>query len=158
MFYQKVVIPIPYRIPVPDDIENPQISFNVDRINKTFSDSLISIHFIFLTKTEQYHLDGYRMNPAEQRSAPSPRMLRLIDQSEEIFGTFHEMAKATGGTTDSSANIASSFQRAATTSENYYLLYYTPKNYVANGKFKKIEVKVKGKKYKVTHRAGYIAD
>jgi len=34
----------------------------------------------------------------------------------------------------------------------------TPKNYMADGKFKKIEVKVKGKKYKVTHRAGYIAD
>jgi len=29
---------------------------------------------------------------------------------------------------------------------------------MADGKFKKIEVKVKGKKYKVTHRAGYIAD
>jgi hypothetical protein len=27
-----------------------------------------------------------------------------------------------------------------------------------DGKFKKIEVKVKGKKYRVTHRAGYIAD
>jgi len=35
---------------------------------------------------------------------------------------------------------------------------YTTKNYVADGKFKKIEVKVKGKKYRVTHRAGYIAD
>jgi len=42
--------------------------------------------------------------------------------------------------------------------KNYYLLYYIPKNYRADGKFKKIEVKVKDKRYEVTHRSGYIAD
>lgn len=47
---------------------------------------------------------------------------------------------------------------AALASENYYLLYYTPMNYKSDGKFKKIKVRIKGKKYKVTHRAGYIAD
>lgn len=158
LFYQKKVIPIPQGIPVPDDVERPPISFNVDKVKKAFSDSLISIHFIFATKTDQYNLDGYRMNPAERPMDSSPMVLQLIDQSEEIFGAFREMAEATGGITDSSANIASSFQRAALASENYYLLYYTPKNYRSDGKFKKIEVKIKGKNYKVTHRAGYIAD
>jgi hypothetical protein len=42
--------------------------------------------------------------------------------------------------------------------ENYYLLYYTPKDYKPDGKFRSIEVKVKGKSYSITHRAGYIAD
>jgi len=41
---------------------------------------------------------------------------------------------------------------------NYYLLYYSPKNYVANGKFMEITIRVKGQNYKITHRAGYIAD
>jgi len=158
LFYQKKVVPIPAEIPVPDDIIRPPISFNVDKVKKAFSDSLISIHFIFVTKTDQHHLDSYRINPAEQPMGSTPIVLQLIDLSEEIFGAFHEMAEATGGISDSSANIASSFQRAALASENYYLLYYTPKNYRSDGKFKKIEVRIRGKNYKVTHRAGYIAD
>jgi hypothetical protein len=47
---------------------------------------------------------------------------------------------------------------ASKASENYYLLYYTPKNYRSDGKFKKIKVRVKGGGYRVNHRAGYLAD
>ena len=160
LFYQKKIVAFPSEIPVPDDVERPPIGFDVDKIKKAFSDSLISVHFIFATKTDQHRLDVYRMNPSAQREGvdPSESGLQLLDQSEEIFGAFYGMAEATGGIAESSANIASAFERAALASENYYLLYYTPKNYKADGKFKKIEVKVKGKKYKVTHRAGYIAD
>ncbi|MFA9452513.1 MAG: hypothetical protein ACERK6_01250 [Candidatus Aminicenantaceae bacterium] len=42
--------------------------------------------------------------------------------------------------------------------EAVYLLYYTPKDYASDGKFRNIRVEVKGKKYKVLHRAGYLAD
>ena len=59
---------------------------------------------------------------------------------------------------DSSSNIAASFERAAISSENYYLLYYSPKDYKADGEFKNIKVKIKGKNYSITHRAGYIAN
>ena len=81
-----------------------------------------------------------------------------IDQSAQIFNAFRDIAVATGGIVDSSANALSSFQKAVTASENYYLLYYSPKEYTADEKFKRIEVKVKGKNYKVFHREGYIAD
>jgi len=54
--------------------------------------------------------------------------------------------------------MASSFQRAAISSESYYLLYYAPKNYKADGKFKRIKVKVRGKNFRITHRAGYFAN
>jgi len=64
----------------------------------------------------------------------------------------------TGGLKDTSANAAASFKRAVDFSESYYLLYYTPKDYKADGEFKKIKVKVKGQNYRITHRAGYIAD
>jgi VWFA-related protein len=158
MFYQKNVIPVPNGIGPPDDVEGPSISFNVDRVKKAFSDSSITINFIFLTKTDQYNLDGYRMNPSVQQPDPNDVGLRLIDQSAEIFGAFHEMADATGGISDSSADVAASFERAAIASENYYLLYYTPKAYKSDGKFKTIKVRVKGKNYRITHRAGYIAD
>jgi len=146
LFYQQQIIPIPGGIP---GVGEKRISFNVKNVKQSFADSSININFIFLTKTEQHHLDTFRMDPAG---------LTLDNISGEIFGTFYEVAKATGGITDSSANIASSFQRAVIASENYYLLYYAPINYKADGKFKNIKVKIKGKNYRVTHRAGYLAD
>jgi len=50
------------------------------------------------------------------------------------------------------------FKRAIEASEQYYLLYYMPKNYRKDGKFKKIKVRVKNKKFSVSHRAGYFAN
>jgi hypothetical protein len=38
------------------------------------------------------------------------------------------------------------------------LLYYRPANYRADGRFQKIEVRVKGEGLKVVHRLGYVAD
>ena len=151
LFYQQQIIPIPPEF-AGDELDPDQIkrvSFNVKKIKQSFADSSIFINFIFLTKTEQHSMDMFRMDATD---------LVLQNISAETFGAFHEMAEATGGTTDSSANMASSFQRAVISSENYYLLYYAPKNYKADGKFKNIKVKVKGQNYRVTHRAGYIAD
>ena len=68
------------------------------------------------------------------------------------------MSCKTLGIVDSSANVAASFKKASDASENYYLLYYSPINYVSDGKFKEIKIKVKGQRYKISHRAGYIAD
>lgn len=58
----------------------------------------------------------------------------------------------------SSRNPAYAFRQALDASENYYLLYYRPKDYFVDGKFKEIEVKVKKHKYKVVHRAGYFSN
>jgi hypothetical protein len=43
-------------------------------------------------------------------------------------------------------------------SENYYLLYYRPQAYRADGRFRTIKVRVKGRSYRVLHRSGYLAD
>ncbi len=147
LFYQQQIIPIPPEF-TSGDLKR-RVYFDVKKIKRSFADSSININFIFLTKTEQHHLDMFRMDPTN---------LVLENISEETFGAFHEMAEATGGTTDSSANMAASFQRSVISSENYYLLYYAPKNYKADGKFRNIKVKVKGKNYRITHRVGYIAD
>ncbi|MFO7980257.1 MAG: hypothetical protein R6V00_05420 [Candidatus Aminicenantes bacterium] len=58
----------------------------------------------------------------------------------------------------SSANAFHSFQKAVEASENFYLIYYTPKNYKADNKFHKIEVRIRGGGFRITHRAGYVAD
>jgi VWFA-related protein len=84
--------------------------------------------------------------------------LGQADISADIFSAFNEIATTTGGLVISSANPYAAFRKASDASQNYYLLYYTPKDYASDGKFRNIRVKVKGKKYKVLHRAGYLAD
>jgi len=131
-----------------DELER-DIAFDVDKVKQAFSDSMISAHFIYISGTEQYGQSVLNMGP-------SGGIIR--DWSMHTFGALFEVAKATGGLTDSSANPAASFQKASDATENYYLLYYTPKDFAADGSFRNIKVKIKGKNYKVTHRAGYFAD
>jgi len=123
------------------DLYRRDVSFDVDRVKQAFADSSISIHFLFFTKPAE-HIPGIYME----------------EHSEDIFSAFRETARATGGIADSSGNPEFLFQQAAKASENYYLIYYSPLNYKKDGTFKKIEVKVKNKKYKITHRAGYFAE
>ncbi len=167
LFHQSLIVPLltgkweDYGIDSLKDFE-AMVTFDMQKINQAFSDSSISIHFIFLTNTsrlgpvssDRISVTSRGLNRSGQR-IPDPV---LQDLSGGIFSAFKDMAKATGGTVESSANAAASFKTAVVASENYYLLYYNPKNYTADGKFKKITVKVKDKKYRVTHRAGYLAD
>lgn len=127
------------------------IDFNVDKIKEAFSDSSISSHFLYLTQTRSYISDVDIMNPAGD-------LIQMKEKSEDIFSAFKQVADATGGITESSANPTYMFKKAVETSENYYLLYYTPKNYREDGKFRNVKVKIKGGNYRVLHRAGYITD
>jgi hypothetical protein len=126
----------------------------MDKVKGTFADSEISLHFIYVTERPRGSSDWMEFNPA----AEGKEKVDWQDGTMDFFDAFKEIASATGGISESSANVNSSLKKAAQATENYYLLYYTPENFVADGKFKKIEVKVKGKKYRVIHRAGYIAD
>ena len=105
------------------------------------ADSSIGIHFLYFT----------------QPPALVPGIV-MQEQSEDLYSAFSEMAQATGGLSTSSANPEFLFQRAGDAADNYYLLYYTPSNYTGDGAFKNIRVRVRGKSYRVTHRAGYFAD
>ena len=125
------------------------ITFDVDHVKQVFADSSIYIRFLFITKTFFQRLPITSMRPSE---------LMYVDKSEDIYSAFREMAKATGGLTESSANAAFAFKRAVDASESYYFLYYSPLNYKKDGKFKNIKVKVKNKNYRIFHRAGYFAD
>ena len=123
------------------DFFTRDISFDVDLIKKAYADASVSIHFLFFSK------------PAELTYG-----IRMEEESNDIYGAFKQMAQATGGFVDSSANPEYLLQQAVNAAESYYLLYYSPKDYVVDGKFKRIEVKIKGDKYRITHRVGYIAD
>lgn len=123
------------------DFYKRKISFDVEKVKKAYADSSVSMHFMFITRPRK-NVNGVRM----------------VEHSEDVYSAFREMARATGGFTDSSARPDYLFQEALDAAKNYYLVYYTPQNYERNGEFREIEVKVKKGNYRVTHRAGYFAD
>jgi tetratricopeptide (TPR) repeat protein len=136
------------------DFFNPRTYLDEDKVKEAFSDSSISCHFLYVTNRPTYVNSGMEMNPAEEGQDE----VKWQDRTADFFNTFKQISAASGGIIESSANIYYSLKKAVEASENYYLLYYAPKNYKADGKFKKIKVEVKGKRYRVTHRAGYFAE
>ena len=115
--------------------------FDVDQAKQAYAESSVSIHFLFFTKPAR-HIPGVYME----------------EHSEGIFNAFKEIAEASGGLTESSSNPIFLLQKAVEASENYYLLYYSPANYKRDGKFKKINVKIKNGNYRISHRSGYFAN
>jgi hypothetical protein len=154
-FYQKEFLPFP-DIPVESreylDLQSELAffaSFDTKNITRAYSDSSIPLHFLYVTKTQMAQGDVEYMGQRE---------MNMQEMSIDIFNTFNEIAKSTRGLSESSANVASLLKNAAHASENYYLLYYSPRLYTGDGKFTQIEVKVENKNYRITHRAGYVAN
>jgi VWFA-related protein len=128
------------------------ITFDVDKIKRIFSDSSIQIHFLFLTEKPQTELAVERMRPLSSANVV------YQEQSEDIFKAFNQVSAATGGYASSAANASAAFSKAVEASETYYLLYYSPKKYTEDGKFHNLRIRVKGRNYRITHRSGYLAD
>jgi len=116
-------------------------NLDVDVIKKAYSDASTAIHFLFVS-TPAATVPGVRMEEA----------------SEDIYAPFMEMARATGGYAASSANVTALMKDAVEASENYYLLYYTPRDYKADGQFHTLQVRLKKPGLRTSHRSGYIAD
>jgi len=114
---------------------------DVDVVKKAYSDSGASVHFLFLT-----------------RPAPKVPGVTMQEQSEDIFAPFREMSRATGGYISSTANLSVAMRSAVAASENYYLLYYIPKEYRSDGQFHSIRVKLKSGDCRLSHRLGYISN
>ena len=123
------------------DFHKRELFVDVDLVKQAYADSSISIHFLYFTKPPQI-IPGVHME----------------EYSGDVYNAFKQMAQATGGFTESSANPVSLFHKAVEASENYYLIYYAPINYKRDGKFKNIKVKVKNKNYRISQRAGYFAN
>ncbi|MFC2161609.1 hypothetical protein ACFLRX_08165 [Acidobacteriota bacterium] len=165
-FLQKLQIPIIRYNPVFgfDDLEefDAYMALDETKIKQIFSDSSITAHMIYVTKLSDLDImqrEAGSLTNANEYDTSQTTMPRVLqDISGSMFSAFKDIAETTGGIVDSSTNAAASFKKAADASENYYLLYYSPKNYVPDGKFKEIKIKVKGQRYRITHRAGYVAD
>jgi VWFA-related protein len=125
------------------------LTINPKAINQIFSDASITAHFIYLTQSK---MNAGGLDQEGENALPTK------DLSATIFESFNEMARTTGGISEATGNPLAAFKKAATATENYYLLYYVPENYKADGKFKEIKVVVKEKRFRVTNRAGYFAN
>jgi len=118
-----------------------ETTFNAESVKKAFADAGVVFHFIFMDKKSQRVFGAY-----------------MREQSEDVFPGFRDIAAATGGVTEISQNAASSFVKAATASQDYYVLSYIPPASGAGPGFRKIEVKVKGAAgYSVVNRLGYFS-
>ncbi|OQX52109.1 MAG: hypothetical protein B5M54_09735 [Candidatus Aminicenantes bacterium 4484_214] len=116
------------------------VSVDVEKIKRAFADASTSIHFLYLTEPKK-HIPG----------------VTFVERTGDIFAPFVEMARASGGFYDSSYNPQFLFRKALQAAENYYLLYYTPKTPIGEGKFRHIKVKVKRPGVRIIHRLGYYA-
>ena len=122
------------------------VSLDSEKLRHAFSDSSITCNFLYIKQV------------TVESDLKQRRKSSMVESAMQSFRGLWEMAEVTGGLKDTSANAAAAFERAVDYSESYYLLYYSPKDYISDGKFKKIKVKVKGQRYRITHRSGYVAD
>ncbi len=120
---------------------NRESPYNITRLRESYADASIAIHFLFIARSPTYS-----------------ESIQYMEQSDDIYSTFKEMSQATGGFSQVSQNPVYLMKTAVEASESYYLLYYSPRPYVKDGKFREISVRVKNKDYRVIHRLGYYAD
>lgn len=150
LFYQRERIVLP---PLSDFASTElykSLNFNPQDVEHLFADASLTVHFIYLTQSTTSSL-GIQDSRRDDT-------LRAQDLTANVYAAFREMAQASGGLTEATGNPLAAFQKAVAASENYYLLYYMPKDYQADGKFKEIKVVIKGKSYRITNRAGYFAN
>lgn len=116
-------------------------AFNTERVMQAFADASITFNLIFMHKEPDRSVG-----------------ISMREQSEDAFNAFSEIAKSTGGIVESSQNPAAGFKNAVDNSQAYYLLYYSPADYIKDGKFKSIEVRLKSQNLKIMHRLGYFTN
>jgi hypothetical protein len=148
-FYQKEEILLPSSDPIFSGNTLRREFYDHDRIHRAFADPSITFHFLHLLKTRT---DAHDVSIRERDQ------FKVVEiGGGGFFDAFKEIAVTTGGWTESSANPEFAFKKTVEAAENYYLLYYKPTEYRADGRYKEIKVKIKGGGYDVSHRSGYIA-
>jgi hypothetical protein len=123
------------------DYYDQEVTIDLEAVRRQFADASAGLHFLFVARPRE-NIPG----------------VEFVERTNDVYSAFAEMSQASGGFAESSNRADLLFQRALAESENYYIVYYAPKHYIADGQFKEITVKIKDKKYKVIHRAGYFAN
>ena len=114
--------------------------FDAGKIAKAFADAGIDFHFIFMEKKNQ-RVFGATMK----------------EESEDTYPGFVQIARDTGGTSETSANPGVAFKRAAEMANDYYVLSFVPGASAIAGAFRKIDVYVDRAGCQVLNPLGYYA-
>jgi hypothetical protein len=114
--------------------------FDSGKIAKAFADAGIDFHFIFMEKKNQ-RVFGATMK----------------EESEDTYPGFVQIARDTGGTSETSANPGVAFKRAAEMADDYYVLSFVPGASAIAGAFRKINVHVDRAGCQVSNPLGYYA-
>jgi hypothetical protein len=115
------------------------VGLNRARIMQAFADSGMDFRFLYMNRQPE-RISG----------------ITFREQSEDVYQALSSAAEATGGATDPSQNPAASLAKALKATESSYILYYKPSTSAPPGTFISLEVKVKGRDYRVAHRSGYL--
>jgi hypothetical protein len=115
------------------------LNMNREPVMQAFADSGMDFHFLYMNRQPE-RISGINMR----------------EQSEDVYKALSGAAEATGGDTDTSQNPAASLVKALKATELSYILLYTPSISAPPGTFISLEVRVKGKDYRVAHRSGYL--
>jgi VWFA-related protein len=102
---------------------------------------------------------GLPENMNEGNEQDKVKSLKLADDLVTSQDNLRTMATETGGfaVTASRKEMATGFDRVRTETSNYYMIGYYPSNEARDGKFRKIEVRVKRPGLRVSARKGYTA-
>jgi hypothetical protein len=115
------------------------INLNREHVMQAFADSGMDFHFLYVNR------------PPDRVAG-----INMREQSEDVYRALSSAAEATGGVTDASQNPAASLAKALKASELSYVLFYTPSTAAPPGTFISLQVKVKGRDFRVAHRSGYL--
>jgi len=96
----------------------------------------------------------YARNPA----AFGRDQAKFLQQTAEEHMTMAQMAEATGGRAFYNTNgLSQAVEKAIDSGSNYYTLAYSPTNTKWDGRFRKIEIRLKQSGYTLAYRRGYYA-
>jgi VWFA-related protein len=100
-----------------------------------------------------------QMRPADQSRLLVKQMGSDDVTRDSSRAAMQELAHETGGEAFYNTNgLNDVLNRVINNGTRYYTLTYTPTNTNMNGKFRRIEVKLRDSKYKLAYRRGYFAD
>ena len=128
-----------YNLSYLNEFIDRDLAFDTERLKRAFFDSSTAIHFLFFSRPP--------------KGIPG---LEMVEGSGKMWEALNELARSTGGWVGGS-DPALLFQREAGILDNYYLLYYTPKDYRADGKLREITVKVRQRRLLILYKTGYFA-
>jgi VWFA-related protein len=110
-----------------------------------------------------HHLDNQPQMPGSAGQAPrlssfSQQLQDAEDRKTDNQQTMYRMAADTGGRAFVNTNdLATPVSQAIALGSNYYTLTYTPSDRNADGKYRKIQVKLPHDNYTLAYRHGYYA-